>query len=178
MRQAGPSVLPLRQGQGSCSPCGANHAVAHLIRKAYSQLIQDIASYLQNLDFQHDLRFRKILGCHQAFGHAHRIGRVAHHHHVQLLVDVKVLGLNQGLDHVGCDLCIRVGQVERANDKILVVALLGLRSGVNQYGVLVEHLAFKLIAHKYESEDFVYACISNKYRGSQIRPNIPIKDKI
>ena len=132
----------------------------------------------QHLDFQHHFRLALVLVGDQLLRHADRLGRVAHHEQVQLLVDEEVTRLDELAHHVGGLLHVRVGEVEAAHHQVLVVPGLRRRVGIDQDGVVVEDLAVELVGHQHEADHFLDGGVAHEHGGLRLGLHVLVEDEV
>ena len=106
------------------------------------------------------------------------LGRIPDHQQVDLLVDEGVLGLEHGLDHVLGLLHIRVLKIETADHQILVLAHLACRGRIDQQGVLVKHLARKLIGIEQQGDGVLDQHILDRNADTNIWPDLLVENEI
>ena len=149
-----------------------------LRRKGNPQLLQARAQYLQHLDLEHDLGFGVVLHRDEVLGQADHIRRVADDQQVELLVDEGVLGLEHGLDHVLRLLHVGVLEVKAADDQVLVFAHLGGGGRIHQHGVLVQHLAGKLVGVEQQGDRILDQHVLDRDADAYIRTHFLVKNEI
>ena len=133
---------------------------------------------LEHLDFEHHLGLAEVLAGDQLLDHADRLGRVAHHQQVQLLVDEDVARLDEAAHHVRGLLHVRVGEIEALHRELAVGLRLGRRVRVDQHGVRVERAALELARHQHEAQHFLDRGVAHEHRDAQVGRHVAVVDEV
>ena len=159
--------------------CGAvGHAVVEDLGQAQADFIDLGAGDFQHFQLHHDLGLGDIEVLHEAVDQADHLGRVAHHHQVEALVDEDVAGLGHGA-HQGLGLLgIGVGQEVALGDGVEHVALLLLCGGEDEHGVVVEQLVAELLGAQDDAQGLVHRDVAQEDGGLVVAAHVLVEDEV
>jgi hypothetical protein len=148
------------------------------LRVLNADLVQDRAREFQNLDLEDHLRLGNIERSYQLLHHPHGFRCVLHDQEIGLLVDEHILALDHALHQIQRLFHIGVGEIEAAHHQFAVFLLLRRGVGVDENGIIVEHLALELVGQQDQFDHIIERGIAHEDVDLGVRAHVAVEYEI